>query len=404
MPPVAIQIDGVSKQYHLGQRQRGYQTLRDRLAHGLRAPWHRRAGATTATLWALQEVSCDIARGDFVAIIGGNGAGKSTLLKILSRVTEPTAGAVTLHGRVGSLLEVGMGFHPELTGRENIYLSGAILGMTRAEIARKFDAIVAFAELEQFLDTAVKHYSSGMYVRLGFAVAVHLEPEILLVDEVLAVGDVRFATKCEQKMRALNAQGTTIVLVTHQLWFVQTLCSRAICLEQGRLIADGAPLPVIRTYRTLGGPGPGVAASAAPPAQAAADILRFEVQPYGPWPTAREASPAAGLTVGLTAQVHQLAKVKLFLRVASPDGFPYFTVYSEVLELPASGRFTCEATIPQLMLLPGEYCLWGGICPPEGETRVFAEEKAPLYIAGEESGDRRSCFWNQAHWHITYPD
>lgn len=415
MENLAIRVEGVSKQYHIGRRQRSYHTLRDALTNTLAASLRRRGklvrGKTTTaaeeaeTIWALKEVSMEIQRGDFVAIIGGNGAGKSTLLKILSRITEPTAGAVTIHGRVGSLLEVGMGFHAELTGRENIYLSGAILGMKKAEIDRKFDAIVAFAELEKFLEMPVKHYSSGMYVRLGFAVAVHLEPEILLVDEVLAVGDVHFATKCEQKMRALNAQGMTIVLVTHQLWFVQTLCSRAICLEKGRIIADGAPLPVIRTYRNIAEPLRDAqdGDSHKPPAQASADILRFEVQPYGPWATAREAVPNAGLTVGLTAQIHRLAKVKLFLRIASPDGFPYFTVYSDVIEVPPSGRLTCQATIPHLMLLPGEYCLWGGICLPEGENRIFAEEKAPVYVTGDEPVERRSFFWNQAHWQIDSP-
>jgi ABC-type polysaccharide/polyol phosphate transport system ATPase subunit len=398
MDPLAIRVDGVSKQYPLGSRRRS-QTLREQLADHLRAPWRRRPAAAAACLWALREVSCDIRRGEFVAIIGGNGAGKSTLLKILSRVTEPTAGTVSLYGRVGSLLEVGMGFHPELSGRENIYLSGAILGMTRAEIARKFDAIVAFAELEPFLDTPVKHYSSGMYVRLGFAVAVHLEPEILLVDEVLAVGDVQFAAKCEQQMRALHAQGMTIVLVTHQLWFVQTLCSRAICLEQGRILADGAPLPVIGAYRR-GAQGVGGRGGAA----AAATIMRFEVEPYGPWATAREAWPQSGLRVALTAQLEPRAPVKLYLRVTGRDSFPYFTVYSDVVVVPPSGRVHCQAILPRLMLLPGEYWLWGGICGPSGEAQLWAEEQAPLYVAGPAADDGRSCFWNQAHWQISAPE
>jgi lipopolysaccharide transport system ATP-binding protein len=401
-------VEGLSKRYPLGRR-RPYATLGERLTQLLAASWRRGAAPTTdspQTFWALKEVCLDIHRGDFVAIIGGNGAGKSTLLKILSRVTDPTAGHVDLYGRVGSLLEVGMGFHAELTGRENIYLSGAILGMPQREIARKFASIVDFAELEKFIDTPVKHYSSGMYVRLGFAVAVHLEPEILLVDEVLAVGDMHFATKCEQKMRALHAQGMTIVLVTHQMWFVQTLCSRAICLEQGQIIADGAPLPVIGAYRQCGERGGAalVAAEQAGPAVAAAEIVYFEVQPHGSWATARAALPEAGMTVRLTAQLAHLARVKCYLRVTSQEGFPYYTVYSDVIEVPASGRLTCQATIPQLMLLPGEYYVWGGICGPEGEARVFAEEMAPLAVAGEDQLARRGVIWNQAEWQLESHD
>ena len=209
-----------------GQAQQRHDTLRDALAAGLRAPapsWLQRDGGNRRdrheqdTIWALKDVSFEVKRGEVVGIIGRNGAGKSTLLKILSRITEPTEGRAVINGRVGSLLEVGTGFHPELTGRENIYLNGAILGMTQAEIERKFDEIVAFAEIEKFLDTPVKRYSSGMYVRLAFAVAAHLEPEILLVDEVLAVGDAAFQKKCLGKMGDVAQEGRTVLFVSHNM-------------------------------------------------------------------------------------------------------------------------------------------------------------------------------------------
>jgi lipopolysaccharide transport system ATP-binding protein len=215
------------------------------------APFRRRPPGSSddGFIWALKDVSFEIKRGEVIGVIGRNGAGKSTLLKILSRITTPTRGYAEIGGRVGSLLEVGTGFHPELTGRENLYLSGAILGMKKAEIRRKFDAIVAFAEIEKFIDTPVKHYSSGMYTRLAFAVAAYLEPEILLVDEVLAVGDIAFQQKCLNHMRALTTSGMTILLVSHNLAAIQSACRRALWLDDGGLAAEGEPLDVIGLYR-----------------------------------------------------------------------------------------------------------------------------------------------------------
>ena len=209
-----------------------------------------RTGARS--IWALKDVSFDINRGEVVGIIGRNGAGKSTLLKILSEITEPTEGRVEIHGRVGSLLEVGTGFHPELTGRENVYLNGAILGMKRAEIERKFDEIVAFAEVEKFIDTPVKHYSSGMYLRLAFAVAAHLEPEILIVDEVLAVGDAAFQKKCLGKMAGVAKEGRTVLFVSHNMPAITRLCERAILLDEGRLLQDGVSHQVVKAYLNAG--------------------------------------------------------------------------------------------------------------------------------------------------------
>ena len=222
---MAIRAEGVGKRYAIGVSRAAYGSLRESLTEALTAPFRRRARGRAIpesdTLWALRDVSFEVREGEVVGVIGRNGAGKSTLLKILARITEPTTGQVVLSGRIGSLLEVGTGFHPELTGRENVFLNGAILGMRRAEILKKFDEIVAFAELERFLDTPVKHYSTGMYLRLAFAVAAHLEPEILLVDEVLAVGDAAFQKRCLGKMNEVAKAGRTVLFVSHNLGAVQ---------------------------------------------------------------------------------------------------------------------------------------------------------------------------------------
>lgn len=250
MRPI-IKAEGVWKQYRIGEKKEQFPTLRDALAGAARAPlrWARAAKRASApTFWALKDVGFEVAQGEVVGIIGHNGAGKSTLLKILSRITEPTQGRIELYGRTSSLLEVGTGFHPELTGRENVYLNGAILGMKRAELARKFDEIVAFAEIEKFIDTPVKRYSSGMYVRLAFAVAAHLEPEILIVDEVLAVGDTQFQKKCLGKMGSVAKEGRTVLFVSHNLGAMRSLCGRALLLEGGALQAAGETSEVIHNY------------------------------------------------------------------------------------------------------------------------------------------------------------
>lgn len=250
MSEVAIQIDNLGKRYSIGAAQRT-NSLRESIMHCGGDLWRRCTGGNsraTEELWAVREISCTIKQGEVVGIIGRNGAGKSTLLKILSRITEPTTGQAVLRGRIGSLLEVGTGFHSELTGRENIYLSGAILGMKKSEITRNFDAIVAFAEVEKFLDTPVKRYSSGMHVRLGFAVAAYLEPEILLVDEVLAVGDVGFQKKCLGKISAVTKSGRTVLFVSHNMAAVGGLCDRCMFLQQGRLRTIGSTDEVIGEY------------------------------------------------------------------------------------------------------------------------------------------------------------
>lgn len=249
MSTAAIRADGLSKMYRISAGAQGHDTLRDLLADRARGIVARNGPRPHRhELWALRDVSFEIPSGQVVGIIGRNGAGKSTLLKILSRITEPTEGRVEIRGRVGSLLEVGTGFHPELTGRENIYLNGAILGMKKTEIGRKFDEIVGFAEIDRLLDTPVKRYSSGMQVRLAFAVAAHLEPDILLVDEVLAVGDVAFQRKCLGKMSTVAREGRTVLFVSHNMAAVQNLCARGLVVREGHLAFDGSAQEAIADY------------------------------------------------------------------------------------------------------------------------------------------------------------
>ena len=258
MSDIAIKVENLGKQYRIGSQKASYRTLRDSVMDAVQAPFRRAAGLIRGesygaadldkTIWALRNVNLEIQQGEVVGVIGRNGAGKSTLLKILSRITEPTEGQALIRGRVGSLLEVGTGFHPELTGRENIFLNGSILGMRREEINSKFDEIVEFSGIDDFIDTPVKLYSSGMRVRLAFSVAAHLEPEILLVDEVLAVGDVEFQKKCLGKMGEISKTGRTVLFVSHNLPMVQTLCPESILIDEGKIVTRGSSSEVIERY------------------------------------------------------------------------------------------------------------------------------------------------------------
>src|SRR5579863_2006706 len=255
MEPI-IKVENLSKKYLLGVLGHAEDSFREAILRGLRKPWdllrghaqNGHASSRLSSIWALRDINFDDYPGDTVGIIGSNGAGKSTLLKILARITDPTEGIARLRGRTGCLLEVGTGFHPELTGRENVFLNGAILGMNKAEIDAKFDEIVAFAEIDKFLDTPVKHFSSGMYLRLAFAVAAHLEPEILIVDEALAVGDMAFQKKCLAKMRDFSRSGRTVLFVSHSLAAVENLCRKAMVLQQGRLVFSGSAGEAIQHY------------------------------------------------------------------------------------------------------------------------------------------------------------
>lgn len=261
MSEIAIQIEKLGKQYRIGAQQDGYKTIRDTIMDAMYAPFRRAkrivsgqaygAADLEQTLWALRDVSFEVKHGEVVGIIGSNGAGKSTLLKLLSQITEPSEGSIDIYGRVGALLEVGTGFHQELTGRENLYLNGSILGMTRSDINRKFDEIVEFAGVEKFIDTPVKHYSSGMRLRLGFSVAAHLEPEILVVDEVLAVGDAEFQKKCIGKMSDVAGEGRTVLFVSHNMAAIANLCPRTLLLQAGQLLMDGQTDEIISKYHQM---------------------------------------------------------------------------------------------------------------------------------------------------------
>jgi lipopolysaccharide transport system ATP-binding protein len=310
MKPI-IRVRGLGKQYRIGARSAGYATLRESLMESLNKPfgWLRRNGRTAEnTIWALKDVNFDVQPGEVVGIIGRNGAGKSTLLKILSRITEPTEGEVDLHGRVASLLEVGTGFHPELTGRDNVFLNGAILGMRRAEINRKFDDIVQFAEVEKFIDTPVKHYSSGMYTRLAFAVAAHLDPEILIVDEVLAVGDAAFQKKCLGKMGEVAGAGRTVLFVSHNMATIQALCRRAVLLQSGRTAAIGRTDTVLHKYVSSAG-----SSYRAPSGGKLPRILEAELLPFS---DERESE----LLMNVLIQSDRVAQLAVDVRLSDSSG------------------------------------------------------------------------------------
>ena len=372
-----ISVEQLGKRYQLRHRHDGqYQTMRDAIVAAATAPFRRLAGGPAAKptmddFWALRDVSFGVATGEVVGIVGRNGAGKSTLLKVLSRITEPTTGRVELGGRVASLLEVGTGFHPELSGRENIFLNAAILGMSRAETAGKFDEIVAFAGVEQFLDTPVKRYSSGMYVRLAFAIAAHLEPEVLIVDEVLAVGDADFQKRCLGKMHEVSRGGRTVLFVSHNMAAIQALCQRAIWIDGGRVGADGATAETIRSYLSSSA---SAAAAANGPVRLgpSLDLVRFELSPN---PVVSGAP--VDFTIELMARsatkltdfallIHSPLEVRVAIVDLRPSGFP--------LEFAANERRTLHGAITSLPLVDGDYDVGCGI-----RTSDFAGDTPGLH-------------------------
>jgi lipopolysaccharide transport system ATP-binding protein len=350
-----ITVEGLGKKYRIRHEQGGsYTALRDVIAQRIRAPFARTA-STGEDFWALKDVSFGVSQGEVVGIIGRNGAGKSTLLKVLSRITEPTLGRITLDGRVASLLEVGTGFHPELTGRENIFLNAAILGMARAETLAKFDEIVAFAEIERFLDTPVKRYSSGMYMRLAFAVAAHLEPEVLVVDEVLAVGDAEFQRKCLGKMQDVSRGGRTVLFVSHNLAAVQALCGRAIWLEGGRVAFDGGVESCIEKYLAR---SPGVAGLHAGRSTRLGESL--ELRRYDVLPTPVQSGGAVAFTLEfagsratriteLALLIYSAAEVRVAIVDLRSSGLP--------IVMPAGSTWTMTGSIKSVPLVEGEYRL-----------------------------------------------
>ncbi|HET7509321.1 MAG TPA: ABC transporter ATP-binding protein [Solirubrobacterales bacterium] len=363
MAETAIETHELGKRYTLGLQGRGYGTLRESLMEAPRRLLSRRGGSKEPRgdqLWALRDLSMTIRSGEVVGLIGHNGAGKSTLLKILSRITEPSAGYADVTGRVGSLLEVGTGFHPELTGRENIFLNGAILGMRRAEIRLRFDEIVEFAEIERFLDTPVKRYSSGMSVRLAFAVAAHLEPEILLVDEVLAVGDAAFQRKSLGKMSEVAKEGRTVIFVSHNLAIIQALCSRGILLERGEVQADAPITEAIDRYlRTLESAASDDLLERTDRDSRAYDetlVRHLEISDASGTPNVVVAGRPASIVVDVT---EALPKMECQLTIVNNLGQPVCTLDSE-MSAPVDFRATkpgtrLECEVDSLPLLPGRY-------------------------------------------------
>ena len=399
MKPI-VRVDSVSKRYRIGANAVAYQTLRDTLTSTLRRPFRRNSAHNYETLWALEDVSFEIAPGEVVGIIGRNGAGKSTLLKVLSRITEPTRGRAELFGRVGSLLEVGTGFHPELTARENIYLNGAILGMRRAEIKRKFDEIVAFSEVERFIDTPVKHFSSGMYVRLAFAVAAHLEPEILIVDEVLSVGDAMFQKKCLGKMGDVARSGRTVLFVSHNLGAVTQLCSRGIVFKEGRKIFDGDTPAAIATYveemRT--------AASAMTFAdEPEKDMQILSMSVVSPTDEVISSHPhTEPFSILLKYRVSNWTEgAHVCLDVFTENGtrLLWATDVETVEELSVerkSGIYSARVTVPEMVLTPGFYYFSSGIYAPN-RLQPFDHRESAVSIEILDGGSLLANFGIKSH-------
>jgi lipopolysaccharide transport system ATP-binding protein len=360
-----IQSENIGKAYKLGQAEVKHDTFRDAVLGTLKAPLRRlrsfgKPERDEELFWALRNVSFSVAEGDVVGVIGRNGAGKSTLLKILSRITEPTEGQVALRGRVASLLEVGTGFHPELTGRENIYLNGSILGMTRSEIDRKFDEIVAFSEIERFLDTPVKRFSSGMYVRLAFAVAAHLEPEILIVDEVLAVGDFEFQKKCLGKMQDVAKHGRTVIFVSHQISAINRLCRRVIWLDKGRIVGDDVAPSVVARYLSQGLSDAPEITLPAPGDNVGFFFTKIAIKDGRGFPST-ELDALSPFSIGMHYEVTvPITGVEMSVRVKTSDGVPVFTtVYSDHSDISRMdkmpGSHIASVQIPGHFLMPGTY-------------------------------------------------
>ena len=417
MKPI-VRVENLSKAYRLGAARAASGTLRETLAGAARSPLRafgrgRRAGGET--LWALSDVSFEVRQGEVLGVVGRNGAGKSTLLKILSRITEPTSGRVELYGRAGSLLEVGTGFHPELSGRENVFLNGAILGMRRAEIARRFDEIVDFSEVERFLDTPVKHYSSGMYTRLAFAVAAHLEPEILIVDEVLAVGDAQFQKKCLGKMGEVAREGRTVIFVSHNMAAVSNLCRSGVVLEGGRVVCAGTQTEAVARYLSgAGRPGASLRERTDRAGSGGARVVAVEVR--GARGEAL-AVAASGQDVDIclhfeAAPGFDASNVVAGICVKTQLDVPVFLQHSRLTrdhwpELPPRGTFVCR--IPRLPLPAATYTITYSLMRG-GEYLDAMENACELNVTGGDffgSGEvppaTHGCCLVDARWHVEAP-
>ena len=388
-----LSVEGIGKCYQLGGQQKANSTFRETIVNTITSPFRRKSKTgADGSFWAIKDVSFQVNQGEMVGVIGRNGAGKSTLLKVLSRITEPTVGRAILRGRVASLLEVGTGFHPELTGRENVYLNGSILGMTRAEISRKFDEIVDFSEVEKFLDTPVKWYSSGMYVRLAFAVAAHLDPEILIVDEVLAVGDVQFQKKCMGKMQQVaSGQGRTVLFVSHNMTAVQRLCPRAILMRGGTVAADGSVDSVVREYLSYLHESAETAFDANPERSGTGAVRLIGARAFN-----EEGRSSKGLVAGRSASFEfdyrnpgNIRRAHFAVTVFNHlgDAATHLDTWlydNDPVELGETGTFTCR--IPNVPLPPGEYRLSVSVNPEHGgpadvlpNAMVFTIENSVFY-------------------------
>ncbi|PZO19273.1 MAG: ABC transporter ATP-binding protein [Leptolyngbya foveolarum] len=401
MSDTVIRVENLGKKYTIGHQQQGerYTALRDVITNGAKGVAGRFRGkkskgkdSASEDFWALKDVSFEIKQGDRVGIVGRNGAGKSTLLKILSRITEPSKGLVRIKGRVASLLEVGTGFHPELTGRENIYLNGAILGMHRQEISQKFDEIVSFSEVERFLDTPVKRYSSGMYVRLAFAVAAHLEPEVLIVDEVLAVGDAAFQKKCLGKMEDVSKEGRTVLFVSHNMSTVNSLCKRAIWLMDGQVHMEGEVEHITSKYLTYG-------------AENSGDVFitektsdeRFKLKRLTLLNSQDQITSVFDLRRSINIRLeYELSQpinnLEISLRIHNSSGIPIFTtnrsssLSSDIL----TGEHVSQVEIPKLFLSPGTYSITVGAHIPNIEMLSLYESLMSFEV--EETGSKMSLY------------
>ncbi len=375
MSNVAIQVERLSKKYEIGVSKQRHDTLRDQISDSLKSLFSSNGHVyeTSTTFWALSDLSFQISAGEVVGGIGKNGAGKSTLLKILSRITAPTSGRAQIHGRVGSLLEVGTGFHAELTGRENIYLNGAILGMKKAEIDRKFDEIVAFSEVEEFIDTPVKRYSSGMYVRLAFAVAAHLEPEVLIVDEVLAVGDAAFQNKCLGKMGDIASQGRTVLFVSHNMAAIAQICPRSLLLKNGRLALDAESSRVVSAYLTAGAETCASWRNSAAES-AAEDQFRFifaKILSAGNEPAAViEFDKGFQVQIGYEL-LDSIKGLSIVYHILNSRGEVIWSTWDSDPhgwrngQLRRPGRYVATCRVPGGLLRPGRYTLSLGSCAPD---------------------------------------
>lgn len=384
MSDIAIRVENLSKLYHIGARQERHDTLRDALTGLFRRNGSHSQEVHETELWALRDVSFEVKRGEVVGIIGRNGAGKSTLLKILSRITEPTSGSAQIHGRVGSLLEVGTGFHPELTGRENIFLNGAILGMRRHEIERKFDEIVAFAEMEKFLDTPVKRYSSGMYVRLAFAVAAHLEPEILLVDEVLAVGDVGFQKKCLGKMQGVANEGRTVLFVSHNMEAVVRLCSKVTVIDNGRNSRFLMPADAVKQYvSTMSSQGIGAVSATNTNQLRGQNPILKNIRLTTSAGEGRVIKTGDSLTVTLHLENcerwHAMSAGIVFLNDRQQRIAAFHTQYHSGLTFQGGADLRLVCHIPSLPLVPGTYFI-EVVLADKGRPIERAEAVAQLQV------------------------